>query len=68
MDRIEVPPKLLRIEPLQNVLNLKPYHERPPEIGPTNAQAQQDLVDGKEEYEVEDILEHRAKGRTTEYL
>ena len=66
--RIEVPPKLSRIEPLQNVLNLKPYHERPPEIGPTNAQAQPDLVDGEEEYEVEDILAHRAKGRTTEYL
>eukprot|EP00961_Rhodomonas_salina_P007263 98145-Rhodomonas_salina.1 len=34
--RIEVPPRLSRIEPIQNVLNLKPYHERPPDIGPTN--------------------------------
>eukprot|EP00961_Rhodomonas_salina_P094561 1272613-Rhodomonas_salina.1 len=67
---IEVPPLLSRIEPtsIQNVLNLKPYHELPPDIGPTNVQAPPDLIDGEDEFEVEDIIAHHAKGKTTEYL
>eukprot|EP00961_Rhodomonas_salina_P265524 3589382-Rhodomonas_salina.1 len=51
--RIEVPPLLTRIEPIQNVLNLKPYHELPPDIGPTNVQAPPDLIDGEDEFDSE---------------
>eukprot|EP00961_Rhodomonas_salina_P219167 2962947-Rhodomonas_salina.1 len=49
---IEVPPWLSRIEPIQNVLNLKPYHELPPDIGPTSVQAPPDLIDGEDEFEI----------------
>jgi hypothetical protein len=34
--RIEVPPQLACIEPLQNVAHLKPDVTRPPEVGPTH--------------------------------
>eukprot|EP00961_Rhodomonas_salina_P259410 3505104-Rhodomonas_salina.1 len=63
------PLQILEIRgPNTNVLNLKPYHERPPDIGPTNVQAQPDWIDGEDEFEVEGIIAHCAKGRTTEYL
>ena len=66
--KIKVPPRLARIEPIQNVVHLKPYHSRPQHIGPAAIQATPDVIDDHEEYEVEDILAHRDKGRTTEYL
>eukprot|EP00961_Rhodomonas_salina_P196208 2648338-Rhodomonas_salina.2 len=66
---IEVPPRLSWIKPIHNVLNLKPYHERPPDLGPTNVQAPPDLIDGEDEFQVEVdyIIAHCAKGKTSEY-
>jgi hypothetical protein len=65
---IEVPPRLQRIEPIQNVVHLKPYIVRPPDIGPTDPVPLPDIIDDQEEYEVEDILSHRSKGTKTQYL
>ena len=65
---IEVPPRLSRIEPIQNVEHLKPYVSRHPSIGPTPPVQFPDIIDGQEEYEVEDILSHRKTGTKTEYL
>lgn len=66
--RIEVPLRLARIEPLQNVAHLKPYVVWPPEICPTHIPAGPDLVDGQEEFEVEDITAHRGASRNVQYL
>eukprot|EP00961_Rhodomonas_salina_P037488 503739-Rhodomonas_salina.2 len=65
---IEVPPRLGRIEPIQNVQHLKPYVTRDPEIGPVRVQQPPDLVDDQEEFEVEDILAHHKEGTKIEYL
>ena len=66
--RIEVPPRLARIEPLQNVQHLKRYVTRPPDIGPTISPAGPDVVDDHDEYEVEEILAHRGSGSRAQYL
>eukprot|EP00961_Rhodomonas_salina_P285058 3852153-Rhodomonas_salina.2 len=68
---IEVPPRLKRIEPIQNVQHLKPYVTRPTAIGPTQIQLPPDLVEDSMEYEVQDILAHSLVGKKnprTEYL
>lgn len=65
---IEVPPRLRHIEPIQNVEHVKPYISRPPEIGPSNIPPIPDLIDGDEEFEVEEILSHRVNHKRTEYL
>ena len=65
---IEVPPRLSRIEPIQNVEHLKRYVSRHSSIGPTQPIQFPDIIDGQEEYEVEDILAHRKSGTKTEYL
>eukprot|EP00961_Rhodomonas_salina_P107391 1446029-Rhodomonas_salina.1 len=49
--RVQVPPCLARIWPLQNVAHLKLYVLRPPDIGPTHVPDGPVLVDGEEEYE-----------------
>jgi hypothetical protein len=60
---IEVPPRLSRIEPIQNVENLKLYVSRPRDIGPSKVHLPPDVLDdgAEPEYEVEDILLHRTK-------
>jgi hypothetical protein len=65
---IEVPPRLRRLDPLQNVQYLRPYKSRPVELGPQHVDPIPVLVDGIEEYEVEDILAHRIVGKRVEYL
>ncbi len=66
---IEVPPRLQRIEPIQNmIVHLKAYTPRPQATGPTQPLPLPDLVNDQEEYEVEDLLSHRKEGTKTEYL
>ena len=65
---IEIPPRLQRLEPLQNIQYLRPYKSRPIELGPQRIDLPPELVDGDEEYEVEDILAHRIVGKRIEYL
>ncbi len=65
---IEVPPRLKRLDPLQNIQHLRPYKTRPAELGPQRIELPPDLVEGEEEYEVEDILAHRFVGKRLEYL
>ena len=65
---IEVPPRLKRIEPIQNVVHLKAYVPRPPHVGPTPPVQMPDIIDDQEEYEVEEILSHRGTGAKTQYL
>ena len=66
--KIEVPPRLQAIQPLQNISHLRPYHERPAEIGPPPVTQDPELIDGEEEFEVEDILAHRNTGNKIQYL
>eukprot|EP00961_Rhodomonas_salina_P050224 674615-Rhodomonas_salina.1 len=66
--RIEVPPRLACIKPLQNVEHLKPYVTLPPAVGPTHVPVGPELVDDTEEYEVEDIIAHCGAGNRVEYL
>ena len=54
-------PESMKIHPVVNVSQVKKYHgtlQRPPPIE----------IDGSEEYEVEDILDHRRAGRGHQYL
>ena len=54
-------PEAMKIHPVVNVSQVKKYHsslQRPPPIE----------IDGEEEYEVEDILDHRISGRGYQYL
>ena len=49
------------MHPVVNIIQVKKYHgslQRPPPIE----------IDGEEEYEVEDILDHRISGRGYQYL
>eukprot|EP00961_Rhodomonas_salina_P162134 2184049-Rhodomonas_salina.1 len=46
--RVQVPPRLALIKPLQNVAHLKPYVSRPPDISPTHVPDGPELVDGEE--------------------
>eukprot|EP00961_Rhodomonas_salina_P196756 2655682-Rhodomonas_salina.1 len=65
---VQVPPSLARIKPLQNVAHLKLYVFRPPDVGPTHVPDWPVLIDGEEEYEVEEILAHLGSGSRTQYL
>lgn len=65
---VEVPPRLSQLEPLQNVQHLKPYKSRPDSLGPQKITLPPEIVDGCEEYEVEEILAHRTVGKQVEYL
>ena len=54
-------PEAMKIHPVVNVSQVKKYHgslQRPP---PKE-------IDGEEEYEVEDILDHRRSGRGYQHL
>ncbi len=66
--RIEVPPRLSRIQPVQNVANLKRYMPRDPEVGPPPAQSEPVSIEGHDEFEVEEILAHRGTGKNLQYL
>ena len=65
---IEVPPRLQRLEPLQNVHYLKPYTARPADLGPQRIRPEPELVDGHEEFEVDEILTHHYHGKQLRYL
>ena len=60
--RVEIPPRLARLTPLQNVENLKPYHSCPEEVGPSHQAPPPELVNDEEEFEVENIIAHRLVG------
>ena len=65
---IEIPPRLSRIQPIQNVVWLRKYISRPPALGPTPQYLPPRTVDGSEEYEVNDIIAHRLVNKKTQYL
>jgi hypothetical protein len=60
-------PKSLRIHDVFHVDLLIPYHETE-EHGANYAQPPPELVDGEEEYEVEDIINERTSRRKKQYL
>jgi hypothetical protein len=65
---IDVPPRLHRLEPLQNVQYLKRYISRHPDVGPPVVHQDSVEIEGTEEFEVEDILAHRGTGNKIQYL
>jgi Chromo (CHRromatin Organisation MOdifier) domain len=66
--RLELPPQW-RIHPVFHISLLTPYTETPSH-GPNFTRPPPDLIDGEEEYEVEQIRSHRSWGRskTLQYL
>ena len=65
---VEIPPRLSRLEPTQNVQYLKKYNVRPPELGPQTIPLPPELVGEDEEYEVEEIISHRLVNKRMQYL
>jgi hypothetical protein len=65
---IEVPPRLSRIEPIQNVTWLRKYVSRPDSLGPTPQYLPPQIINDNDEFEVEDILAHRIVNKKTQYL
>ena len=66
---LQVPPRLQRLDPLQNVKWLKPYKKRPTSMGPQTIEPLPPIdIDGEDEYEVEDIISHRKVGNKIQYL
>jgi Chromo (CHRromatin Organisation MOdifier) domain len=60
--RLELPPQW-RIHPIFHISLLTPYTETPSH-GPNFTRPPPDLIDGEEEYEVEQIRSHRTWGRS----
>ena len=65
---LELPPRLRKIEAIQNVKWLKPYHSRPSDIGPTPQYQPPILVGGQEEFEVEEIIAHKIVNKRNQFL
>jgi hypothetical protein len=66
--KLELSRRLNRISPVQNVQYLRPYHNRDPSDGFVPAAPPPIVIDGEEEYEVEDIIAHRYVSRRKDYL
>jgi hypothetical protein len=64
--RIKLPPSM-KIHSVFHVDLLIPFHETDA-YGPAHSQPPPVLVDGEEEYEVEEILDHRTHRRKQQYL
>ena len=60
-------PALLRIHPVFHVDLLTPYYETT-EHSANYAQPPPELIDGEEEYEVEEIIDEHTRGRKKQYL
>ncbi|TFY62606.1 hypothetical protein EVG20_g6644 [Dentipellis fragilis] len=62
-------PKTWKIHPVFHVSLLMPYHETP-EYGPNYARPSPDIIQGEQEFEVEDIIKsrHFGKNKRLQYL
>eukprot|EP00961_Rhodomonas_salina_P106699 1436990-Rhodomonas_salina.1 len=56
------------IQPIQNIVWLRKYISCPPALGPTPQYLPPRVVDGAEEYEVNDIIAHRLVNKKKQYL
>ena len=65
---LDMPPRLERLDALQNVQYLRPYKIRNPELGPQKIEPPPEIIDGHAEFEVEDIIAHRRSGKGIQYL
>ena len=54
--KLDLPKRLERVEPIQNVSWLKNYKFRPTELGPATTRQAPEIVEGEEESEVEAVL------------
>lgn len=61
-------PASMKIHPVVNVENLKPFHDSPPHLRPSQPPPTPEVIDGVEEYAVEAILDKRKRGRGVQYL
>lgn len=66
--KIQVPPRLKNIQPLQNVQHLREYRSRANTVGPEPEQQPPVQINQQDEYEVEEIIAHRGNGNRTQYL
>jgi len=65
--RLELPDKFRAIHPVFHASKLATYNE-PTIVGQKESTPQPIIVDGEEEWVVEKILQHRVRGKTTQYL
>ena len=61
MMKLDLPKRLERVEPIQNVSWLRKYKFRPAELGPATTRQAPDIVEG-EESEVEAVLADHYSG------
>ena len=66
--KLDLPKRLERVEPIQNVSWLRKYKFRPAELGPATTRQAPEIVEGEEESEVEAVLADRYSGNQKQYL
>ena len=66
--KLDLPKRLERVEPIQNVSWLRKYKFRPAELGPATTRQAPEIVEGEEESEVEAVLADRYSGNRKQYL
>jgi len=65
--KLELPSKYCSIHPVFHAVKLATYNE-PTIVGQKRPTSQPVIIDGNEEWMVEKILQHRMRGKSTEYL
>ena len=66
--KLDLPKRLERVEPIQNVSWLRKYKFRPAELGPATTRQAPEIVEGEEESEVEAVLADCYSGNRKQYL
>ena len=65
---LELGKRFQQLSRVQNLEYIRPYYRRTPDIGTVHDPPGPILIDGQEEFEVEDILAHRYAGNRLQYL
>jgi len=65
---LDLPPQMFKLWPVFHVSLLEPYVASDPSVPRSDPPPPPDIIDGEEEYEVEQLLDRRGSGRSLEYL